>query len=110
MLITCILSVCLYAGIITELQLLNKKKCDMKKIMKLLGAVVLTICLGITAPVTAQTADTGTTTGQTTDDGDDDNGKLGLAGLLGLLGLLGLRKKDDHRTTHTTGTHTTGVR
>ena len=75
----------------------------MKKVMKLLGAVVLTVCLGITTPVSAQSSDGGATTGQmATEDGDDDNGKWGLAGLLGLLGLLGLRKKDDHHRTGTT--------
>jgi MYXO-CTERM domain-containing protein len=76
----------------------------MKKVTKLMSVLALTVFLGITSPVIAQTTDNTTGTTATTDDGDDDSGKWGLAGLLGLLGLLGLRRKDDdrHRTTTST--------
>lgn len=69
-----------------------------------MSVLTLTVFLGITSPVMAQTTDNAAgTTATMDDDGDDDSGKWGLAGLLGLLGLLGLRRKDDdrHRTTNT---------
>lgn len=80
----------------------------MKKVTKLLGALMLTLSLTLTSPVVmAQTGDNTTSANYDRDDRDDDGdeGQWGLAGLLGLLGLLGLRRRDDHRHRHTTNTN-----
>lgn len=74
----------------------------MKKLTRSLAVLSLAAFLGFTNPVVAQSADNSTTASSTNgnDNDHDDNGKWGLLGLAGLLGLLGLRKRDDHRPTH----------
>ncbi len=76
----------------------------MKKVTKVLAVLTMSIFLGVTNPVVAQSTGGGATTTEVDgesdadDDGDDEWGLLGLLGLAGLLGLK-RRDRDDHKTT-----------
>lgn len=71
----------------------------MKKVTKALAVLSLAAFIGFTNPAVAQTSGDATTTESTNND-QGDHGKWGLLGLAGLLGLLGLKKRDDHRPSH----------
>jgi MYXO-CTERM domain-containing protein len=83
---------------------LTQNQLNMKKVLAIFA---LTMAVGVSTPVMAQTGTDNTTTTTTATHGDDDHdgdsGKWGLLGLAGLLGLLRRNKRE--QVVHTTATH-----